>query len=124
EGRKGTIGSPYAVKDYAALNPDYGSPDDLKVLVREAHKRGMKVIQDVVLNHTAWDNALLREHPDWYHHDKDGKVTYPADWTDVAWLDYGQPALRQYVIGMLSRWLKDYDLDGFRCDVAFMVPTD
>ncbi len=122
--KKGTIGSPYAVRDYDAINPDYGSADDLKHLVAEAHQRGMKVIIDIVANHTAWDCVLMERHPDFYTRDAQGKVLPPnPGWTDVADLNYDNPALRDYMIGMLKRWLVNFDLDGFRCDVASEVPT-
>ncbi len=122
---KGTLGSPYAVRDYDAINPDYGTPDDLKQLVDAAHRRGMKVFIDIVINHTSWDSVLLEKHPDWYTHDSSGKIVPPnPDWVDVADLDWSRPALRQYMTGMLVRWLRDYGLDGFRCDYASGVPTD
>jgi cyclomaltodextrinase len=122
---KGTLGSPYAVRDYDAVNPDYGTPDDLKKLVDAAHRRGMKVLIDIVINHTSWDSVLIEKHADWYTHDAAGKILPPnPDWVDVADLDWSQPALRQYMTEMLVRWLRDYKLDGFRCDYASGVPTD
>jgi len=122
---KGTLGSPYAVRDFDAINPDYGTPNDLKQLVDSAHRRGMKVFIDIVINHTSWDSVLLEKHPDWYTHDSSGKIVPPnPDWVDVADLDWSRPALRQYMTGMLVRWLRDYGLDGFRCDYASGVPTD
>ena len=122
--KKGTIGSPYAVRDYYAVNPDYGTKDDLKRLVSEAHRRGMKVIIDIVANHTSWDSVLMKE-PDFYTHDKSGRIIPPVpDWADVADLNYDNPRLREYMIEMLKYWLKEFDLDGFRCDVAGFVPTD
>lgn len=125
EKKKGTIGSPYAVKDYYGVNPDYGTPDDLRRLVAEAHKRGMKVIIDIVLNHTAWDNTLIKQHPEFYKKNEKGEIVPPvADWADVAGLDYSNKELRKYIIDNLKSWIRDYDLDGFRCDVAMMVPTD
>lgn len=123
EKKKGTIGSPYAVRDYYAINPDYGTADDFKRLVREAHRRDMKVIIDVVANHTSWDSVMMKT-PEFYVHDATGKVTYPHDWSDVAELNYDNPALRRYMTDMLKFWLRDFDLDGFRCDVAGEVPTD
>ena len=122
--KKGTIGSPYAVRDYYAINPDYGTKEDLKRLVAEAHKRGMKVIIDIVANHTAWDSVLMKQ-PDFYTHDASGKIIPPVpDWADVADLNYDNPRLRDYMVEMLKYWLKEFDLDGFRCDVAGFVPTD
>lgn len=125
EKSKGTLGSPYAVQDYYAINPDYGSEDDLKRLVSEAHKRGMKVIIDIVANHTAWDNVLMK-HPEYYKQDAAGKIIPPvADWADVAGLNYTDPGLRQYMTDMLKHWIdpNGVNLDGYRCDVAYMVPT-
>ena len=123
EKKKGTIGSPYAVRDYYGINPDYGTKEDLKKLISESHRRGMKVIIDIVANHTAWDSVLMK-HPDWYKHDASGKITYPFDWFDIAALNYTNPQLRQYMIDMLKYWIREFDLDGFRCDVAGEVPTD
>lgn len=125
EKKKGTIGSPYAVRDYYGVNPDYGTPADLKRLIAESHKRGMKVIIDVVVNHTAWDNALIKQHPEFYKKNEKGEIIPPVpDWADVAGLDYTKPAVRRYIIDMLKSWIRDYDLDGFRCDVALFIPTD
>ena len=122
---KGTIGSPYAVRDYDAIDPAYGTPDDLKRLVAAAHQRGMKVFIDIVANHTAWDSVLIGKHPDWYTHDKAGQIVPPnPDWVDVADLDYSKPALRRYMTEMMVRWLRDYEIDGFRCDYAAGVPRD
>jgi glycosidase len=122
---KGTLGSPYAVRDYDAVNPEFGSPDDLKQLIAAAHQRGMKVFIDMVINHTSWDAVLLEKHPDWYTHDKSGQIIPPnPDWVDVADLDWSSKALRQYVTGMMVRWLQEYELDGFRCDYAAGIPTD
>ncbi len=124
KGKKGSIGSPYAIRDYYGINPAYGSADDLKRLVKEAHARDMKVIVDVVFNHSAWDNKLVTEHPEFYHHDAKGNITYPEDWSDVAWLDYSNPELRRYITDVMKYWIKEYDLDGLRCDVAHMIPVD
>ncbi len=122
---KGGLGSPYAIKDYYAINPDYGTTNDLKRLVSEAHRRGLKVILDIVVNHTAWDNVLINSHPDFYKHDPSGKIIPPVpDWFDVAGLDYKNARLREYMIGMMKYWIQEFDLDGFRCDAAAFVPTD
>jgi cyclomaltodextrinase len=121
--KKGTIGSPYAVRDYYSINPAYGTKEDLKRLVNEAHKRGLKVIIDIVANHTSWDSVLMK-HPEFYKHDAHGKIIWPYDWTDVAWLNYDNAKLRGYMIEMLKYWIRKFDLDGFRCDVAGEVPVD
>ncbi|MEP6925136.1 MAG: alpha-amylase family glycosyl hydrolase, partial [Pyrinomonadaceae bacterium] len=124
EKSKGTIGSPYAVKDYYAINPDYGTSADLKRLISEAHQRSLKVIIDIVANHTAWDSVMMKTKT-FYTQDKAGNIISPvADWKDVADLNYDNPELRKYMIEMLKFWLREYDLDGFRCDVAGFVPTD
>src|SRR5271170_367919 len=124
ERSKGTYGSPYAVRDYFAINPDFGTADDLRRLVREAHRDGFKVIIDIVANHTAWDSVMMKT-PAFYKHDGAGKIISPVpDWADVAGLDYSNAELRAYMTGMLVHWIREFDLDGFRCDVAGMVPTD
>src|SRR5437762_9970847 len=123
EKKKGTIGSPYAVRDYYAINPDYGTKDDLKRLIAEAHRRGMKVIIDIVANHTSWDSVMMKW-PEFYEHDAGGHITYPHDWTDVAELNYANPELQRYMTDMLKYWIREFDLDGFRCDVAEEVPID
>jgi cyclomaltodextrinase len=122
--KKGSIGSAYAVQDYYAINPSYGTKDDLKRLVNEAHQRGLKVILDMVANHTAWDSVLMK-HPEFYKRDAHGHIIPPnPDWSDVAGLDYSNIQLRSYMTDMLKYWIKDFDLDGFRCDAAGEVPTD
>src|ERR1700739_149446 len=121
--KKGSLGSPYAVRDYYAIEAALGTKDDLHRLVQEAHKRQMKVIIDMVANHTAWDSVMMA-HPEFYKKDKEGHVTYPYDWTDVAALDYSNPNLRRYMTDVLLYWVKDFDLDGYRCDAAAEVPTD
>jgi cyclomaltodextrinase len=122
--KKGTYGSPYAVRDYFAIHPDYGTTNDFKRLITEAHRRGLKVIIDVVANHTAWDSVMMAT-PEFYKRDATGKITPPVpEWTDVAGLDYANPKLRAYMIRMLKYWVQEFGVDGFRCDVAGMVPTD
>ena len=124
KGRKGDFGSPYSIKDYYAVDPNYGTLDDYKRLVSEAHKRGLKVIMDLVANHTAWDSVMMK-HPEFYKQDANGKIIPPVpEWTDVAGLNYASPQLREYMIAMFKYWVQTCDVDGFRCDVASMVPTD
>lgn len=123
--RKGELGSYYAVKDYKDVNPDYGSKEDFKALVNKAHSLDMYVILDWVANHTAWDNPLIEEHPDWYTHDSTGAIVTPVeDWSDVADLNYDNADLRHYMSDALAYWIQEFDVDGFRCDVAGMVPLD
>jgi glycosidase len=124
--RKGTLGSPYAVKDYFGVNPELGTLDDLRELVRLAHSHGLYVILDWVGNHTAWDNPLVHEHPQWYSRDWKGDLrpTPWWDWPDVVDLDYSQAGLRQYMTEAMTYWVRELGIDGYRCDVAGFVPTD
>ena len=124
--RKGSLGSPYAVKDYFGVNPEFGTKADLKAFVDAAHKQGFKVILDWVANHTAWDNPLHEQHPDWYEKDWKGanRPTPWWDWSDIIDLDYSKPALRQYMTGALTYWVREFDIDGYRADVAGYVPLD
>ncbi|MDX9757807.1 MAG: alpha-amylase family glycosyl hydrolase [Bacteroidota bacterium] len=123
--RKGSLGSPYAVQDYYGINPEFGTLDDFKSLVAEAHVQGMHIIIDLVANHTAWDNPMITEHPEWYTMDADSTIVSPnADWHDVADLDYDAPGLRAYMKDMMLYWVRDIGIDGYRCDVAEMVPHD
>ena len=122
--RKGTLGSYYAVQDYKAVNPEFGNMQDFKDLVDEAHKMGMKVLIDWVANHSGWDNVWTKDHPDFYEKDKDGKLVSPFDWTDVISFDYGNSQMRDSMIDALRFWLTEANIDGYRCDVAGMVPTD
>jgi len=124
--RKGSLGSPYSVKDYYSVNPEFGGLDDLKHFVNAAHALGMYVILDWVANHTAWDNPLVIEHPEWYARDWKGdfRPTPWWDWADIIELDYDRPDVRQYMIEAMKYWVVRADIDGFRCDVAGFVPTD
>ena len=124
EQRKGTLGSYYAVQDYKSVNPEHGTMNEFKQFIKKTHEMGFKVILDWVANHTGADNALTIEHPDWYKKDSLGSFISPYDWTDVLQLDYDQPGLREYMLGALKFWVEEADVDGYRCDVAFMVPTD
>jgi len=122
--RKGEFGSPYSIRDYYAVDPNYGTLDDFTKLVAGAHQRGLKVIMDLVADHTAWDSVMM-EHPEFYKKDGNGKLAPPVpEWTDVAGLNYASPQLREYMIAMMQYWVQTCDIDGFRCDVASMVPTD
>lgn len=126
ENRKGSLGSPYAVRDYRAVNPELGTEADFRAFVDEAHRLGLKVILDWVANHSAHDNPLTLSHPEWYNRTPEGALMSPAgtDWSDVADFDYSQPGLRRYMSESLVFWVREYGIDGFRCDVAGYVPTD
>jgi glycosidase len=124
--RKGALGSPYAVKDYFGVNPEFGAFNDLKSFVDAAHADGMYVIIDWVANHTAWDNPLVAEHPDWYARDWKGdyRPTPWWDWSDIIDLDYSKPELREYMTRAMKFWVAEAGIDGFRCDTAGYVPLD
>lgn len=124
--RKGTLGSPYSVKDYYRVNPEFGTLADLKHFVAAAHALDMHVILDWVANHTAWDNVLVSQHPDWYARDWKGdfRPTPWWDWQDIIDLNYDLPEVRQYMTEALCYWVREVDIDGYRCDVAGFVPTD
>ena len=124
--RKGTLGSPYAVKDYFGVNPEFGTEEDFRAFVQAAHAHGFKVILDWVANHTAWDNPLVTQHPEWYETDWKGDFhpTPWTDWADIIDLDYSNPDLREYKTRALKYWVEEFDIDGYRCDVAGYVPLD
>ena len=124
EGRKGTLGSYYAVQDYCAVNPEFGTLEDFDHFLAAAHEKGFKVILDWVANHTGRDHAWTREHRDWYHLDADGNLATQYDWTDIAHLDYvNHPEVYDAMEQQMKFWV-DRGVDGFRCDVASEVPTD
>ncbi|MCS6988650.1 MAG: alpha-amylase family glycosyl hydrolase [Chloroherpetonaceae bacterium] len=123
--RKGSLGSPYSVKDYFDVNSEHGTKEDFKRFVHAAHALELKVVMDFVGNHTAWDCPLVQERPDFYAKDKKGNIVSPNDqWTDVAQLDYKNPDVRAYFANALKTWVKEFDVDGFRCDVAEAIPSD
>ena len=122
--RKGSLGSYYAVKDYKAVNPAFGTMEDFQSLVEQAHLHDMKVLIDWVANHTAWDNIWIEQHLDWYAKDSTGNMYFPADWSDVVQLDYSVEALHDGMIDALKFWVEEANIDGFRCDVAGMVPVE
>ena len=126
ENRKGVLGSPYAVKDYLGVNPEFGTLEDLRHFVDAAHDLGLHVILDWVANHTAWDNRLVEEHPEWYARDWKGdfRPTPWWDWDDIIDLDYDNPDLRRYMTEAMKFWVREVDVDGYRCDVAGFVPVD
>lgn len=121
--RKGSLGSPYAIRDYRAVNPEYGTLDDFRRLVDDIHALGMKCVIDVVYNHTSPDSWLARNHPEWFYRRADGSFgNRIGDWWDIIDLDYAQPELWDYQIETLKYWAGM--VDGFRCDVAPLVPLD
>jgi 1,4-alpha-glucan branching enzyme len=116
--RKEPLGSYYSIRNYSGINENFGTPDDFKNMVKEAHKLDIYVILDWVPNHTAWDHPWITAHPEYYAHDSVGNVVYEADWTDIALLDHTKPETRRAMIGEMKTWITDYDVDGFRCDHA------
>lgn len=122
--KKGTMGSPYAAHDYTSINPEFGTMEDFKHMVDEAHKLGFKVIIDWVANHTGWDHVWTVQHPDWYLHDADGKFHIASGMDDIIELDYKNPAMRQGMIDAMKFWVRETNIDGFRCDLASWVEVD
>ncbi|WP_221795185.1 alpha-amylase family glycosyl hydrolase [Aquisediminimonas sediminicola] len=132
--RKGTLGSYYAVSDYTAINPEYGTLADFQHLVNAAHAQGFKVIIDWVANHTGWDHVWTKQHPGWYkrntngelegYHYRDLSTGKEEIWSDVIGLDYANPEVREAMIEAMSYWLRTANIDGFRCDVAWTLPVD
>ena len=118
------IKSPYNIHDHYSVNQAYGTPHDLKELVKQAHAMGMYVIVDWVINHTSWDHVLIKEHPEYYLRNANGTVAYVTPWKDIAQLDYTKKELWDYMNKLTCYWLKEYDLDGFRTDVADRVPAE
>lgn len=123
-GQLRAFGSPYCVKDYKGFHAPYGSEQDFKDLVAAVHASGMRIILDWVPNHSSWDNPLTSEHKDFYKLDAAGNIQQAYSWSDVAQLNYANPALRAWMIDALKYWVTRYDVDGFRMDVAWGVPED
>ena len=126
EGTLKASGSPYSVRDYKKVNPEYGTIDDVKALVRAAHGKGMRVIFDWVANHTSWDNAWITEHPEWYTHDGNGNIISPPgfNWNDVADLNFDNNDMRAAMLEAMLWWVTETGIDGYRCDHADGVPLD
>jgi glycosidase len=121
--RKGTKGSPYAIKDYYQINPEYGTMEDFEELIQKAHQLDMKVMIDIVINHTSKDSILTQKHPDWFYKNKQGELANRVgDWSDITDLDYRFHDVWTYMQNMLMFWAKK--VDGFRCDVGPMIPLD
>ncbi|MCD8173751.1 MAG: alpha-amylase [Alistipes sp.] len=123
EGRKGELGSYYSISDYKAVNPEFGTMDDFKRFVSEAHAQGFKVIMDWVPNHTSHD-ALWINNEGWYEYDEDGNPYYPFDWSDIAQLDFNNHNTRAAMLDAMKFWIREADIDGYRCDYAVGPPMD
>lgn len=124
--RKGSLGSYYSVKDYLAINPEFGTENDFRSLIEAIHQAGMYVILDWVANHTSWDNELVSQHPEWYMKSRKGtfQSTRWRDYDDIIEFDYRHPELREYMTDAMKFWVKEYNIDGYRCDIASFVPID
>lgn len=123
ERRKGSLGSYYSIRDYCAVNPEFGTFDEFKAMVDEVHRLGMRAILDWVPNHTSRDAVWTHEHPDWYKHDPEtGEIATPYDWSDAAQLDYDNPQMRRGMTDALLFWLRETAIDGFRVDMAMLEP--
>lgn len=123
--RKGPLGSPFAIRDYYRINPEFGKKEDVKNLVKECHNLGIRVILDFVANHAANDHIEKKNHPEWFKTDDKGNyVRSVPGWSDVIDLNYENKDLRQYIKDVAIHWVKEYDIDGYRCDVAGLVPMD
>ena len=124
--RSGTLGSYYSVTDYREVNPEFGTSDDFKALVDQAHEMGFKVMLDWVANHTGWDCPWIEEHPEWYTQDASGNIISPEgfNWPDVADLNFDNAEMRAEMIACMKYWVEEFDIDGFRCDHATGVPVD
>jgi glycosidase len=122
--RLGELGSYYAVKHYKETNPEFGTIDDFKKLVNEAHEMNFKVILDFVADHTGNDHHWITEHPEYYHYEENNELHHPHGWSDVSKLNYDVPELREDIIDVMKFWIKECDIDGYRCDMAHLVPLD
>lgn len=120
--RKGTLGSYYAIADFTGVNPEFGTAADFANLVNLAHDLGMKVIMDWVANHAAWDNVWTKDHPEYFVRDEAGNFTAPYDWTDVIQIDHTNTAEQDAMIGAMQYWVTEFDIDGFRADLAHLTP--
>jgi glycosidase len=120
--RKGTLGSYYSISDFKAVNPEFGNADDFKKLVNLAHEAGIKVVMDWVANHAAWDNVWTKDHPEYFVRDEDGNFKPPYDWTDVIQIDHANDAEQDAMIDAMKYWITDFDIDGFRADLAHLTP--
>ncbi|MFI3322512.1 MAG: alpha-amylase family glycosyl hydrolase [Rikenellaceae bacterium] len=122
--RKGSLGSYYSISDYKAINPEFGNADDFRRIVTRAHQLRMNVVLDMVCNHTAWDNVWLTEEDNksWYEQNDNGDILSPFDWSDTAKLNYSNSKMRKAMIEAMVYWVKEFKVDGFRQDMAGLVP--
>jgi len=121
----GSLGSPYSISNYTGVNPEFGTAAELKALIKATHAQGIHIIFDWVANHTAWDHPWIKSHPDWYTQ-VGGEIVIPpgTNWNDVADLNFDNQAMRKAMIAAMKYWVTNFDIDGYRCDAAGMVPKD
>ncbi|MGX9986909.1 alpha-amylase family glycosyl hydrolase [Soonwooa purpurea] len=124
QNKKGSLGSPYAAQDYTSINPEFGNLQDFKDIVNKAHSLGLNVIIDWVANHTGWDHNWTKTNPEFYLKDRDGKFHIAEGMDDIIELDYSNPKMRQAMIDAMTFWVKETNIDGFRCDLANWVKVD
>ena len=125
-GKERSVNSPYCIRNYKALNPEFGTMEEFSSLVAQCHEKGMSVILDWVANHTSWDNAWVADHPEWYTRNDEGEIISPegTGWLDVADLDFDNREMRLAMIDAMKFWVNEAGIDGFRCDAADFVPYD
>ena len=124
EKRLGTLGSYYSISNYTETNPEFGTVHDFKMLVKKAHDAGFKVLIDWVANHTSWDHVWTTTHPEFYKRNAQGQFYDNNGWTDVIDLNYYDHAMRRAMLAGMEFWVKECNIDGFRCDMAHLVPLD
>ncbi len=122
--RKGKMGSYYSIRDYKTTNPEFGTPNEFKSLITQAHQLGMKVIMDWVANHASWDNVWTIDHPEYFERDNAGNFKPPYDWTDVIQIDHSSIAEQDAMIDTMKFWVINFDIDGFRADLAHLTPLE
>lgn len=122
--RQGQLGSYYAIQDFCAINPEFGTMDGFKSLIQEAHKLNMKVIIDIVANHTGNDHPWIKDHPEFFVYKDDGELLHPHGWNDVAQLNYEHPEVHKAMIKAMKFWIDECNIDGYRCDMAHLVPLE
>ena len=122
--RKGKLGSYYSIMDFKAVNSEFGTADDFKDLIKKAHGLGMKVIMDWVANHAAWGNVWTIDHPEYFERDDNGNFKPPYDWTDVIQIDHSNETEQDAMIDAMKFWVTDFDIDGFRADLAHLTPLE
>ena len=122
--RKGSLGSPYTCSDFYKINPDFGTAEDFKFLVETVHNLGMRIIIDWVANHTSWDHVWTESNPEYYIKDESGNFISPYDWTDVIQLNHHHESMHNAMIDAMKYWISEYDIDGFRADIAHLSPLD